>query len=94
MPDLCNTMNVADGTMALVALEDKTKDKEDKNSNNNKMVHTCKRGCKYTLVINVNPYQATLDLDYGENMMRVKKDCHLPLLHCFRDKKGGGRLYV
>ena len=58
------------------------------------MIHSCKGGCKYTLVINANPYQATLDLDYGENMMCVKKDCHLPLLHCFRDKNRGSGVYM
>ena len=74
-------------------LENNNKDTNE-DDNNNEMVHTCQGGCKYNMVINENPYQQTLDRDYGKNIVCVKKDCRLSLLQCFKNRDKGGCAYI
>ena len=100
MPLLTDTLNEDNGSLEIISLtyNNTYKDTDDNNnidSDNNNMVHTCKGGCKYSMVINENPYQDTLDNDYGPNLTCVKTGCELSLIQCFKLKdRGGGCAYI
>ena len=88
LPDVTSPCNNTDGDSidAETELQENT---EDKVGNNN-----CIGNCKYELYTNQNPYQTTLDKEYGTDIKCIKDNCGRSLLRCLKHTNGGGGAYL